>query len=136
MCNHQLPFLTVFFLHQKYTDKQQTRNDHRTTYICKQLSSKAVQLGYIKTMKSQLIGFLMNFWISFSLALYFHSGEREEKCIIEDVPSDTLVIGKYLSMLCDDLTYAIINITCNVTGKPVIHEYGKSMVIRKRAHQK
>uniref|UniRef100_A0A8C6YLM8 Transmembrane emp24 domain-containing protein 11-like n=1 Tax=Nothoprocta perdicaria TaxID=30464 RepID=A0A8C6YLM8_NOTPE len=55
----------------------------------------SVQLGYIKIMKSQLIGFLMNFWISFSPALYFHSGEREEKCIIEDVPSDTLVIGNY-----------------------------------------
>ncbi|XP_068797138.1 transmembrane emp24 domain-containing protein 11 isoform X2 [Struthio camelus] len=46
-------------------------------------------------MKSQLIGVLMNFWISFSPALYFHSGEREEKCLIEDVPSDTLVIGNY-----------------------------------------
>uniref|UniRef100_A0A8C4P9T0 Transmembrane emp24 domain-containing protein 11-like n=1 Tax=Dromaius novaehollandiae TaxID=8790 RepID=A0A8C4P9T0_DRONO len=56
-------------------------------------------------MKSQLIGFLMNFWISFSPALYFHSGEREEKCIIEDVPSDTLVIGRYLSLLYDDLKY-------------------------------
>ncbi|NXU54788.1 TMD11 protein, partial [Turnix velox] len=29
------------------------------------------------------------------LALYFHSGEREEKCIIEDIPKDTLVFGKY-----------------------------------------
>ena len=76
----------------------------------------------------------MNFWISFSLALYFHSGEREEKCIIEDIPSDTLVIGKYLSMLYDDLTYAIIKIACNVTGKSVFDEYGKNMVIRKRAH--
>ncbi|OXB78802.1 UNVERIFIED_CONTAM: hypothetical protein H355_011820 [Colinus virginianus] len=46
-------------------------------------------------MKSQLIGLLMSFWISFSLALYFHSGEREEKCVIEDVPSDTLVTGNY-----------------------------------------
>ncbi|XP_015718403.1 transmembrane emp24 domain-containing protein 11-like [Coturnix japonica] len=46
-------------------------------------------------MKSQLIGFLMSFWISFSLALYFHSGEREEKCVIEDIPSDTLVTGNY-----------------------------------------
>ncbi|XP_042727539.1 transmembrane emp24 domain-containing protein 11-like [Lagopus leucura] len=46
-------------------------------------------------MKSQLIGFLTSFWISFSLALYFHSGEREEKCVIEDVPSDTLVTGNY-----------------------------------------
>lgn len=50
-------------------------------------------------MKSQLIGFLINFWISSSIALYFHSGEREEKCIIEDVPSDTLVTGRYLSLL-------------------------------------
>uniref|UniRef100_A0A8C5NR46 GOLD domain-containing protein n=1 Tax=Junco hyemalis TaxID=40217 RepID=A0A8C5NR46_JUNHY len=41
------------------------------------------------------LGFLMNFWISFSLALYFHMGEREEKCIIEDIPSDTLVVGNY-----------------------------------------
>ncbi|XP_003206059.1 transmembrane emp24 domain-containing protein 11-like isoform X1 [Meleagris gallopavo] len=46
-------------------------------------------------MKSQLIGFLMSLCISFSLALYFHSGEREEKCVIEDVPSDTLVTGNY-----------------------------------------
>ncbi|NXF03290.1 TMD11 protein, partial [Smithornis capensis] len=29
------------------------------------------------------------------LALYFHIGEREEKCIIEDLPSDTLVVGNY-----------------------------------------
>ncbi|NXR98537.1 TMD11 protein, partial [Oxylabes madagascariensis] len=29
------------------------------------------------------------------LALYFHIGEREEKCIIEDIPSDTLVVGNY-----------------------------------------
>lgn len=45
----------------------------------------------------------MSFWISFSLALYFHSGEREEKCVIEDVPSDTLVTGRYLSLLYGDL---------------------------------
>ncbi|NWT85709.1 TMD11 protein, partial [Lanius ludovicianus] len=25
----------------------------------------------------------------------FHIGEREEKCIIEDIPSDTLVVGNY-----------------------------------------
>lgn len=62
----------------------------------------------------------MNFWISFSLALYFHSGEREEKCIIEDVPTDTLVIGRYLSMLYDDLTCTIIKTACNVTGKSVL----------------
>ncbi|OWK62427.1 Transmembrane emp24 domain-containing protein 11 [Lonchura striata] len=67
-------------------------------------------------MKSKLIGFLMNFWISFSLALYFHTGEREEKCIIEDIPSDTLVVGGYLSMLYDDLTHALTKITGNAVN--------------------
>lgn len=66
----------------------------------------------------------MNFWIPFSLALYFHSGEREEKCIIKDVPSDTLVIGRYPY---DDLTYAITKTACNVAGKPVINECGKTI---------
>lgn len=100
-------------------------------FVCNYLSSKAVQQGYIKNMKSKLIGFLMNFWISFSLALYFHIGEREEKCIIEDIPSDTLVVGRYLSMLYDDLTQAITKITENVIF--VIDEYGKK---QKRAHWK
>lgn len=76
-------------------------------------------------MKSKLIGLLMNFWISFSLALYFHIGEREEKCIIEDIPSDTLVVGRYLSMLYDDLIHAITKIPGNTTEVSVIDEYGK-----------
>lgn len=87
-------------------------------------------------MKSQLIGFLMSFWVSFSLALYFHSGEREEKCVIEDVPSDTLVTGRYLSSLYDDLTYAVIKLVCNLTDRLVTDEYCKTAVIRKRAHYK
>ncbi|XP_019408193.1 PREDICTED: transmembrane emp24 domain-containing protein 11-like [Crocodylus porosus] len=47
-------------------------------------------------MKNQLIGFLFCFWIVLSQPFYFHSGEREEKCIIEDIPSETLVIGSYI----------------------------------------
>ncbi|NWI52117.1 TMD11 protein, partial [Calyptomena viridis] len=35
------------------------------------------------------------------LALYFHIAEREEKCIIEDLPSDTLVVGNYKIQLWD-----------------------------------
>uniref|UniRef100_A0A452IFI3 GOLD domain-containing protein n=1 Tax=Gopherus agassizii TaxID=38772 RepID=A0A452IFI3_9SAUR len=46
-------------------------------------------------MKSHLIGILLSFWVAVSPALYFHSGEREEKCIIEDIPSDTLITGSY-----------------------------------------
>uniref|UniRef100_A0A8C0JHD2 GOLD domain-containing protein n=1 Tax=Chelonoidis abingdonii TaxID=106734 RepID=A0A8C0JHD2_CHEAB len=40
-------------------------------------------------------GILLSFWVAVSPALYFHSGEREEKCIIEDIPSDTLITGSY-----------------------------------------
>uniref|UniRef100_A0A8C3XPS5 GOLD domain-containing protein n=1 Tax=Chelydra serpentina TaxID=8475 RepID=A0A8C3XPS5_CHESE len=39
---------------------------------------------------------LLSFWVAVSPALYFHSGEREEKCIIEDIPSDTLITGRFL----------------------------------------
>ncbi|XP_043368622.1 transmembrane emp24 domain-containing protein 11-like isoform X2 [Dermochelys coriacea] len=50
-------------------------------------------------MKSHLIGILLSVWIAVSPALYFHSGEREEKCIIEDIPSDTLITGSYKLLL-------------------------------------
>jgi hypothetical protein len=33
--------------------------------------------------------------ISVSQALYFHIGETEKKCFIEDIPDDTMVVGKY-----------------------------------------
>ncbi|XP_067423738.1 transmembrane emp24 domain-containing protein 11-like [Emydura macquarii macquarii] len=46
-------------------------------------------------MKNHLIGFLLSFWVVVSPTLYFHSAEREEKCIIEDIPSDTLITGNY-----------------------------------------
>ncbi|XP_064424866.1 transmembrane emp24 domain-containing protein 11-like [Latimeria chalumnae] len=46
-------------------------------------------------MKFGAILFLLSLWFMLSPALYFHMGEREEKCIIEDVPSDTLVMGRY-----------------------------------------
>ncbi|XP_005408746.1 PREDICTED: transmembrane emp24 domain-containing protein 11 [Chinchilla lanigera] len=37
--------------------------------------------------------FCFNF--SLSAAFYFHSGEREEKCIIQDIPSETWVTGTF-----------------------------------------
>uniref|UniRef100_A0A8C5M2V3 GOLD domain-containing protein n=1 Tax=Leptobrachium leishanense TaxID=445787 RepID=A0A8C5M2V3_9ANUR len=32
---------------------------------------------------------------SFSLAMYFHIAEKQEACLIEDLPSDILVTGRY-----------------------------------------
>lgn len=33
-------------------------------------------------------------WIYPSHALYFHIGETEKKCFIEEIPDETMVIGK------------------------------------------
>lgn len=33
--------------------------------------------------------------ITLSHALYFHIGETERKCFIEEVPDETLVVGEY-----------------------------------------
>uniref|UniRef100_M3YIE2 GOLD domain-containing protein n=1 Tax=Mustela putorius furo TaxID=9669 RepID=M3YIE2_MUSPF len=41
----------------------------------------------------QTLTFIFSFYFSLSTAFYFHVGEREEKCIIEDIPSDTLITG-------------------------------------------
>uniref|UniRef100_A0A2I3TE73 GOLD domain-containing protein n=3 Tax=Homininae TaxID=207598 RepID=A0A2I3TE73_PANTR len=43
----------------------------------------------------QMLTFLLCFGFPFSTAFYFHAGEREEKCLIEDIPSDTLVTGTF-----------------------------------------
>eukprot|EP00070_Physeter_catodon_P041362 XP_028348256.1 transmembrane emp24 domain-containing protein 11 isoform X1 [Physeter catodon] len=43
----------------------------------------------------QMLTFLLSFCFSLSTAFYFHVGEREEKCIIEDIPSDTLITGTF-----------------------------------------
>ena len=30
-------------------------------------------------------------------ALYFHIGETEKKCFIEEIPDETMVVGRYIS---------------------------------------
>lgn len=35
-------------------------------------------------------------WICPGRALYFHIGETEKKCFIEEIPDETMVIGKVL----------------------------------------
>ncbi|XP_034860343.1 transmembrane emp24 domain-containing protein 11 [Mirounga leonina] len=39
----------------------------------------------------QTLTFVLSFHFSLSTAFYFHVGEREEKCIMEDIPRDTLI---------------------------------------------
>lgn len=42
--------------------------------------------------------------ITISYSLFFHISEAERKCFIEEIPDDTLVIGKYKVELHDERT--------------------------------
>lgn len=49
---------------------------------------------------------LLCVWLSPSKALYFHIGETEKQCFIEEIPDETMVIGMFIvkCSLCDRLT--------------------------------
>lgn len=40
------------------------------------------------------IGFLLQCYLMLAVAMYFDLGEKEEKCIIEEIPEDMLVTGE------------------------------------------
>jgi len=37
-------------------------------------------------------------------ALYFHMGETEKKCFVEEIPDETMITGKYRTQLFDETT--------------------------------
>ena len=53
-----------------------------------------------KIMKLLSIVFV-SLLVHYCSALYFHIGEKEKKCFIEELPEDTLVTGKYRAQLWD-----------------------------------
>ncbi|CAC5379971.1 unnamed protein product [Mytilus coruscus] len=52
----------------------------------------------METHVSYFIFFLV---ISLTNALYFHIGETEKKCFIEEIPDETMVVGKYKVQVYD-----------------------------------
>ena len=44
---------------------------------------------------NNLCGFIILILIPLNSALYFHIGETERKCFIEEIPDETTVIGLY-----------------------------------------
>jgi hypothetical protein len=46
-------------------------------------------------MDRHLISFLLLSIISLTSGLYFHIGETEKKCFIEEIPDETMVVGNY-----------------------------------------
>ncbi|RXN20349.1 spondin-2 [Labeo rohita] len=73
---------------------------HRTRYIhmhpanngaaCPPLEEKKL------SMNVRLTGLLLASFVILAPAMYFDLGEQEEKCIIEEIPEDTLVSGNFL----------------------------------------
>lgn len=65
----------------------------------RRLSALFLGSGYIMVLKMQLmLGTLLFFNVCCSLvsALYFHIGETEKKCFIEEIPDETMIIGQYV----------------------------------------
>lgn len=61
-------------------------------------STLAVEEGFSFKMLAAVIGVLLvAAFIHPSYALYFHIGETEKKCFIEEIPDETMVIGKRCS---------------------------------------
>jgi len=51
---------------------------------------------YVATVKMSLteVFILLLSFICYTSALYFHIGETEKKCFIEDIPDETMVVGE------------------------------------------
>ncbi|KAJ8254975.1 hypothetical protein GJAV_G00199500 [Gymnothorax javanicus] len=55
----------------------------------------------IKMQYSLFSVLLFNVLHSLTSALYFHIGETEKKCFIEEIPDETMIIGNYRTQLYD-----------------------------------
>jgi len=53
---------------------------------------------------SILLILLVAYWTRTTAALYFHIGETERKCFIEEIPDETMVMGRYKVQLYDPNT--------------------------------
>ena len=55
-------------------------------------------------MESSLYLLMFFCLINLSSSLYFHIAETERKCFIEEIPDETMVVGKYKCQLYDPNT--------------------------------
>ncbi|XP_028272390.1 transmembrane emp24 domain-containing protein 11 [Parambassis ranga] len=75
------------------------------------------------------IGFLLMCYLMLAAAMYFDLGEQQEKCIIEEIPEDTLVTGYFLLEPWDIKTFSHTpHLGATVTVRDPNHE----VVISKR----
>ncbi|XP_052010649.1 transmembrane emp24 domain-containing protein 11-like [Xyrauchen texanus] len=59
-------------------------------------------MNWVTATNLRLICLLLAYFVILSPAMYFDLGEQEEKCIIEEIPEDTLVTGFFLVEYWDE----------------------------------
>uniref|UniRef100_A0A3B3TJL0 Transmembrane p24 trafficking protein 9 n=1 Tax=Poecilia latipinna TaxID=48699 RepID=A0A3B3TJL0_9TELE len=67
--------------------------------------------NYVKMCNS----FLVNCCLGLVSSLYFHMTEGEQKCFIEEIPADTIVVGDYWTQLYDEQKREYLPATRNLT---------------------
>uniref|UniRef100_A0A8C1I985 Transmembrane p24 trafficking protein 9 n=1 Tax=Cyprinus carpio TaxID=7962 RepID=A0A8C1I985_CYPCA len=61
----------------------------------------SVTMAAVRMQFTLYLVLLLNIYSSFVSALYFHIGETEKKCFIEEIPDETMIIGNYRTQLYD-----------------------------------
>jgi hypothetical protein len=69
--------------------------------------------------------------ISISYSLYFHISETERKCFIEEIPDETLVIGKYKVELFDENSKTYLPSTPGIGMHVEVKDPDDKMVLSK-----
>ncbi|XP_051506584.1 transmembrane emp24 domain-containing protein 9-like [Myxocyprinus asiaticus] len=61
----------------------------------------SVKMVAIRKQFTPYLVLFLNIYTSFVSSLYFHIGETEKKCFIEEIPDETMIIGNYRTQLYD-----------------------------------
>ena len=69
--------------------------------------------------------------INISCSLYFHIGETERKCFIEEVPENTLVTGKYKVEQYDENTNTYLSSTPEIGMNVEVKDSNGQIVLSK-----
>ena len=64
-------------------------------------------------------------------ALYFHIGEKEKKCFIEELPEDTIVTGKYKAQLWDKRSNKFLDSTPGMGMHVEVRSPNRKVVLSK-----
>uniref|UniRef100_A0A3P9PJ35 Transmembrane p24 trafficking protein 9 n=1 Tax=Poecilia reticulata TaxID=8081 RepID=A0A3P9PJ35_POERE len=76
---------------------------------------EAIELVSGSLPRFMLEVFLVNCCLGLVSSLYFHMTEGEQKCFIEEIPADTVVVGDYWTQLYDEQKREYLPATRNLT---------------------